>query len=135
MAPEAGDHEQLDNHAEVVMHDFAACLLAEVRAGQLCRADSARFAAARLVAPLKLHPVLPPPLTQLERWMLNASPAMVDLNTFVDAPEFTGAPSALETVQTRLYSDEASEGQHLRQRFVFSSCLRARAQLCTMRRH
>ncbi len=42
----AGDWEQLDNHAEVVMHDFAACLLAE-----------------------------------LERWMLNASPAMVDLAT------------------------------------------------------
>lgn len=41
----AGDHEQLDNHAEVVMHDFAACLLAE-----------------------------------LERWMLTASPAMVDLS-------------------------------------------------------
>lgn len=44
----AGDWEQLDNHAEVVMHDFAACLLAE-----------------------------------LERWMLNASPAMVDLASLV----------------------------------------------------
>lgn len=48
LLPRAGDHEQLDNHAEVVMHDFAACLLGE-----------------------------------LERWMLNASPAMVDLNTLV----------------------------------------------------
>lgn len=53
------------------MHDFAACLLAE-----------------------------------LERWMLNASPAMVDLSSLVDAPEFTGAGGALEAVQTRLYSDE-----------------------------
>lgn len=46
----AGDAEQLDNHAEVVMHDFAACLLVE-----------------------------------LERWMLNASPAMVELATLVGA--------------------------------------------------
>ena len=54
------------------MHDFAACLLAE-----------------------------------LERWMLNASPAMVDLSgQLVDAPEFAGATGALEAVQTRLYSDE-----------------------------
>ena len=53
------------------MHDFAACLLAE-----------------------------------LERWMLNASPAMVDLSSLVDAPEFTGAGGALVAVQTRLYSDE-----------------------------
>jgi hypothetical protein len=67
-----GDHEQLDNHAEVVMHDFAACLLGE-----------------------------------LERWMLTASPAMVDLSgQLVDSPEFGGATGALEAVQTRLYSDE-----------------------------
>lgn len=66
-----GDGEQLDNHAEVVMHDFAACLLAE-----------------------------------LERWMLNASPAMVELATLVDSPEFLGSSGALEAVQTRLYSDE-----------------------------
>ncbi|KAL4423746.1 hypothetical protein ABPG75_001047 [Micractinium tetrahymenae] len=65
------DTEQLGNHAEVVMHDSAACLLAE-----------------------------------LERWMLNASPAMVDLSTLVDSPEFAGASGALEAMQTRLYSDE-----------------------------
>ncbi|GAB4823676.1 hypothetical protein N2152v2_010722 [Parachlorella kessleri] len=65
-----GDWEQLDNHCEVVMHDFAACLLGE-----------------------------------LERWMLNASPAMVDLNTYADSPDFTGA-TTLEAVQNRLYTDE-----------------------------
>ena len=53
--PSAGDGEQLDNHAEVVMHDFAACLLAE-----------------------------------LERWMLNASPAMVDLASLVGVAQLLG---------------------------------------------
>lgn len=46
-------------------------------------------------------------LGELERWMLTASPAMVDLSgQLVDAPEFGGATGALEAVQTRLYSDE-----------------------------
>ena len=62
----------LENHAEVVMHDFAASLLVE-----------------------------------LERWMLTASPAMVDLNTFLDtAPEFNSSSTALEEVSKRLYNDE-----------------------------
>jgi hypothetical protein len=67
-----GGREVLENHAEVVMHDFAASLLVE-----------------------------------LERWMLIASPAMVDLNTFLDtAPDFGSNPSALEEVSKRLYNDE-----------------------------
>ena len=58
-------------HSEVVMCDFAACLLAE-----------------------------------LERWMLNASPAMIDLNSFADNSDYFSAPtSALEEVSKRLYSD------------------------------
>ena len=106
-----GDHEQLDNHAEVVMHDFAACLLAEVRrhcGGRRHPSSHACGCEPRVACRWRASAVCgPQPHAQLERWMLNASPAMVDLNTFVDAPEFTGAPSALETVQTRLYSDEA----------------------------
>jgi hypothetical protein len=44
---------------EVVMHDFAACMLGAI-----------------------------------ERWMLNASPAMVSLSTFLDSSEFTGTAIA-----------------------------------------
>ncbi|KAL6781628.1 hypothetical protein ACKKBF_B08795 [Auxenochlorella protothecoides x Auxenochlorella symbiontica] len=68
--PPGATPEHLQHHAEVVMHDYAACMLGE-----------------------------------LERWMLSASPAMLDLGSLVDAPEFTGA-GPLEAVQTRLYSDE-----------------------------
>lgn len=70
----AGGVEVLVGHCEVVMCDFAACLLAE-----------------------------------LERWMLNASPAMIDLNSFADTSDyFTAPPSALEEVSKRLYTDEVS---------------------------
>jgi len=68
----AGGVEVLVGHSEVVMCDFAACLLAE-----------------------------------LERWMLNASPAMIDLNSFADTSDYFTAPtSALEEVSKRLYTDE-----------------------------
>lgn len=71
----AGGIEVLMGHSEVVMCDFAACLLAE-----------------------------------LERWMLNASPAMMDLNSFADNSDCFSAPtSALEEVSKRLYSDVVSE--------------------------
>lgn len=69
-----GGIEVLMGHSEVVMCDFAACLLAE-----------------------------------LERWMLNASPAMIDLNSFADNSDYFSAPtSALEEVSKRLYSDVVS---------------------------
>lgn len=69
-----GGVEVLVGHSEVVMCDFAACLLAE-----------------------------------LERWMLNASPAMIDLNSFADTSDYFTAPtSALEEVSKRLYTDEVS---------------------------
>ena len=68
----AGGIEVLVGHSEVVMCDFAACLLAE-----------------------------------LERWMLSATPAMIDLNSFADTPDYFTAPSsALEEVSKRLYTDE-----------------------------
>ena len=71
-ATHAGGVEVLVGHSEVVMCDFAACLLAE-----------------------------------LERWMLNASPAMIDLNSFADTSDYFTAPtSALEEVSKRLYTDE-----------------------------
>ena len=71
MLHNAGGIEVLMGHSEVVMCDFAACLLAE-----------------------------------LERWMLNASPAMIDLNSFADNSDYFSAPtSALEEVSKRLYSD------------------------------
>ncbi|DBA95519.1 TPA: hypothetical protein ACH3X3_013374 [Trebouxia sp. C0006] len=67
-----GGVEVLVGHSEVVMCDFAACLLAE-----------------------------------LECWMLNASPAMIDLNSFADTSDYFTAPtSALEEVSKRLYTDE-----------------------------
>ena len=60
----AGGVEVLVGHSEVVMFDFAACLLAE-----------------------------------LERWMLSATPAMIDLNSFADTSDYFTAPSsALEEV-------------------------------------
>ena len=77
----------LVGHSEVVMCDFAACLLAE-----------------------------------LERWMLNASPAMIDLNSFADTSDYFTAPtSALEEVSKRLYTDEVQ----------LHSCMTA----CTNTRH
>lgn len=46
-------------------------------------------------------------LAELERWMLNASPAMIDLNSFADTSDYFTAPtSALEEVSKRLYTDE-----------------------------
>lgn len=72
-------------HSEVVMCDFAACLLAE-----------------------------------LERWMLNASPAMIDLNSFADSSDYFSAPtSALEEVSKRLYSDVVS---HIAQQVQLGQC-------------
>lgn len=69
----AGGLEQLASHAEVVMLDFAASMLAE-----------------------------------LERWMLTAGPAMIDLNTFCDTSDkLMSSASVVEEVQKRLYTDEA----------------------------
>ena len=46
-------------------------------------------------------------LAELERWMLTASPAMVDLNTFLDTSDkFVGPVSVVEEVQRRLHTDE-----------------------------
>ena len=68
----AGGLQSLESHAEVVMLDFAASLLAE-----------------------------------LERWMLTANPAMVDLNTFCDTSDkFVAPTSVVEEVQRRLHIDE-----------------------------
>ena len=48
-------------------------------------------------------------LGELERWMLNASPAMVNLNTFADSSErFITPTSTLEEVSKRIYADEVS---------------------------
>jgi hypothetical protein len=55
--PPGPDGDHLAHHVEVVMHDFAACVLGD-----------------------------------LERWMLNASPAGASLSTLVDTAEFTGVP-------------------------------------------
>lgn len=72
LAGDAGGVSALVGHSEVVMCDFAACLLAE-----------------------------------LERWMLSATPAMIDLNSFADTSDYFTAPSsALEEVSKRLYTDE-----------------------------
>lgn len=68
--PSGSELEHLEHQAEVIMHDFAACILGE-----------------------------------LESWMLNASPAMLEFGSLVDAAEFTGA-GPLESVQTRLHTDE-----------------------------
>lgn len=74
LAAHAGGVEALVGHSEVVMCDFAACLLAE-----------------------------------LERWMLSATPAMIDLNSFADTSDYFTAPSsALEEVSKRLYTDEVT---------------------------
>ncbi len=62
------------SHAEVVMLDFAASMLAE-----------------------------------LERFMLTAGPAMIDLNTFCDTSDkLMSSVSVVEEVQRRLYTDEVS---------------------------
>ncbi|KAK9837091.1 hypothetical protein WJX81_002340 [Elliptochloris bilobata] len=69
---EDGGLQSLESHAEVVMLDFAASLLAE-----------------------------------LERWMLTASPAMVDLSSFCDTSDkFVAPTSVVEEVQRRLHTDE-----------------------------
>ena len=68
----AGGLQSLESHAEVVMLDFAASLLAE-----------------------------------LERWMLTANPAMVNLNSFCDTSDkFVAPTSVVEEVQRRLHIDE-----------------------------
>jgi hypothetical protein len=46
-------------------------------------------------------------LAELEAWMLQASPAMVDLATFPDISHaFNGPPSVVDDIQKRMYSDE-----------------------------
>ena len=48
-------------------------------------------------------------LAELERWMLSATPAMIDLNSFADTSDYFTAPSsALEEVSKRLYTDEVT---------------------------
>ena len=82
----AGGIEALVGHSEVVMCDFAACLLAE-----------------------------------LERWMLSATPAMIDLNSFADTSDYFTAPSsALEEVSKRIYTDEVRMCPNLINVFVKS---------------
>jgi len=50
-------------------------------------------------------------LAELERWMLTASPAMVDLNTFCDTSDkLVGPVSVVEEVQRRLHTDEVPPG-------------------------
>ena len=47
-------------------------------------------------------------LAELERWMLTAGPAMIDLNTFCDTSDkLMSSASVVEEVQKRLYTDEA----------------------------
>jgi hypothetical protein len=45
-------------------------------------------------------------LMELEKWMLNASPAMINMGTWLDSAEFAVPVSTLEEVQKRLTSDE-----------------------------
>ena len=46
-------------------------------------------------------------LSGLERWMLTAGPAMIDLNTFCDTSDkLMSSVSVLDEVQKRLYTDE-----------------------------
>jgi len=45
-------------------------------------------------------------LMELEKWMLNASPAMINMSTWLDSAEFAVPVSTLEEVQKRLTSDE-----------------------------
>lgn len=72
LANDPGSLDQLASHAEVVMLDFAASMLAE-----------------------------------LERFMLTAGPAMIDLNTFCDTSDkLMSSVSVVEEVQRRLYTDE-----------------------------
>ena len=48
-------------------------------------------------------------LTELEKWMLTASPAMISLNTFADSSDKFLVPSTIaEEVSKRLYNDEVS---------------------------
>ena len=47
-------------------------------------------------------------LAELERWMLTAGPAMIDLSTFCDTSDkLMSSASVVEEVQKRLYTDEA----------------------------
>jgi hypothetical protein len=47
-------------------------------------------------------------LAELERWMLTAGPAMIDLSTFADTSDkLMSSASVVEEVQKRLYTDEA----------------------------
>jgi hypothetical protein len=46
-------------------------------------------------------------LAELERFMLTAGPAMIDLNTFCDTSDkLMSSVSVVEEVQRRLYTDE-----------------------------
>ena len=48
-------------------------------------------------------------LAELERFMLTAGPAMIDLNTFCDTSDkLMSSVSVVEEVQRRLYTDEVS---------------------------
>ena len=52
-------------------------------------------------------------LSGLERWMLTAGPAMIDLNTFCDTSDkLMSSVSVLDEVQKRLYTDEVCFQQH-----------------------
>lgn len=67
-------------------------------------------------------------LTELERWMLTAGPAMIDLNTICDTSDkFASSVSVVEEVQRRLYTDEVSALQAP----VYSAALRNRASNLT----
>lgn len=60
-------------------------------------------------------------LMELEKWMLNASPAMINMSTWLDSAEFAVPVSTLEEVQKRLTSDEVLA------RFTLLTCLSSHA--------
>mmetsp|Transcript_26937 Transcript_26937/g.75892 ORF Transcript_26937/g.75892 Transcript_26937/m.75892 type:complete len:1891 (+) Transcript_26937:162-5834(+) len=71
-------------------------------------------------------------LMELEKWMLNASPAMVNMSTWLDYSEFAVPVSTLEEVQKRLMNDEevAKKKRHGRLRKAMGDhCLLAGAPL------
>lgn len=51
-------------------------------------------------------------LMELEKWMLNASPAMVEMTTWLDNPEFAVPVSTLQEVQNILINDEVPPLAH-----------------------
>lgn len=58
-------------------------------------------------AEVMMHDLSAGLLSELERWMLTASPGSVIMNSYLDtSPDFQPVASALEAVQSRLYKDD-----------------------------